>query len=295
VIISKTELAALLQAKHATPHSVLGMHPLTRNRSHGVVVRAFLSGATACEVVELDAKTAKPHAMKQVAPEGLFELFIAKRPEVFRYQLRATYANGESRQFFDPYSFLPTFGDQDLYLFNEGNEHRIYEKLGAHLRVLGGVSGVSFAVWAPSAARVSVVGNFNRWDGRYHPMRSLGASGVWELFVPGLGEGELYKFEIRDQRGGVRLKTDPYGTYFEPPPNNAAIVCDPKKFRGPTRRGWIDVAPMRANSTGRCRSTKCISARGNGSPRMPTVRSPIANSVRNSPTTRWRWASPTSK
>ena len=168
------------------------MHPLTRNRSQGVVVRAFLSGVAACEVVELDAQPPLAHPMKSVAAEGVFEVFIAKRPTVFRYQLRATYANGEIWQFFDPYCFLPTLGDQDLFLFNEGNEHRIYDKLGSHLRTLGGVTGVSFAVWAPSASRVSVVGNFNRWDGRFHPMRALGASGVWELFVPGLGEGELY-------------------------------------------------------------------------------------------------------
>ncbi len=247
MIISKLDLAALLLAKHASPHSVLGMHPLQRNRSQGVVVRAFLSGAQTCEVVELGTSTPKAHALKQVAPEGVFEAFIAKKPAVFRYQLRATYANGETRQFYDPYSFLPTLGDQDLYLFNEGNEHRIYEKLGAHVRTLDGVPGVAFAVWAPSAARVSVVGNFNHWDGRYHPLRTLGASGVWELFVPGLGEGELYKFEIRNQTGGVLLKTDPYGTYFEPPPNNAAIVCDPRKFK------WTDGAWMerRQNNAGK--------------------------------------------
>ncbi len=239
MILPKTELAALLGAKHATPHSVLGMHPLTYKRSLGVVVRALLRGATACDVIELDAQPPKIHPMTGLAPEGAFEVFIAKRPAVFRYQLRATFANGESRQFFDPYCFLPTLGEQDLYLFNEGNEHRIYEKLGAHLRNLGGVAGVSFAVWAPGAARVSVVGNFNQWDGRYHPMRSLGASGVWELFVPGLGAGELYKFELRDQRGTVRLKTDPYGAYFEGPPNNAAIVFDPKKLQW-TDAVWLD-------------------------------------------------------
>ncbi|MBL9186092.1 MAG: 1,4-alpha-glucan branching protein GlgB [Opitutaceae bacterium] len=214
------------------------MHPATQRRSKGVVARAMIHGATACEVVEIDARPPKAYPMTLLAPEGVFEVFIAKRPEVFRYQLRATYANGELRQFFDPYCFLPTLGAQDLYLFNEGNEHRIYEKLGAHLRDLGGVKGVSFAVWAPSATRVSVVGNFNHWDGRYHPMRSLGASGVWELFIPGLGAGELYKFEIRDQAGHVRLKTDPYGTYFEGPPGNAAIVCDPTTFQ------WSDAAWM---------------------------------------------------
>ena len=214
------------------------MHPLTHRSSKGVVARCLLRGATACEVLDLGVQPPVAHPMTLVAPAGLFEVFIAKRPGVFRYQLRASYAGGEVRQFFDPYCFLPTLGPQDLYLFNEGNEHRVYEKLGSHLRDLGGVSGVSFAVWAPSAARVSVVGNFNHWDGRFHPMRSLGDSGVWELFIPGLGEGELYKFEVCDQRGNLHLKTDPYGTYFEGPPNNAAIICDTRKFR------WTDDAWM---------------------------------------------------
>jgi 1,4-alpha-glucan branching enzyme len=243
VIISKTDLASLLNAKHATPHSVLGMHMHKRGRSEGVVARAFLSGAVACEVVELDAQPQKCFPMTRIAPDGVFEVFIAKHPQVFRYQLRAAYPSGELRQFFDPYCFLPTLGEQELYLFNEGNEHRIYDKLGSHVRDLGGVVGVSFAVWAPSAARVSVVGNFNRWDGRFHPMRSLGASGVWELFVPGLGEGEVYKFEIRDQRGAILLKTDPYGTYFEPPPNNAAIVSNTRKFK------WTDAAWLEQRQT----------------------------------------------
>ena len=239
MIISKSDLTALLQAKHASPHSVLGMHPVTHKRAPGLVARALISGAQSCEVVDLDGQPPKSYAMTRLAPEGLFEVFIPNRNDVFRYQLRAGYPNGEFRQFFDPYCFLPTLSEQDLYLFNEGNEHRIYHKLGSHLRDLGGVQGVSFAVWAPSAARVSVVGNFNRWDGRYHPMRSLGASGVWELFVPGVGEGELYKFEIRDQHGGIRLKTDPYGTYFEAPPGNAAIVYNTRKFQW-TDQEWLD-------------------------------------------------------
>jgi 1,4-alpha-glucan branching enzyme len=239
VIISKVDLAALLSATHSAPHAVLGMHPYLRGQSQGVVVRAMLREALTCAVVELGATPSKVHEMKRLAPEGLFEGFIAKRPGVFRYQLRATFPNGETRQFFDPYCFLPTLGEQDLYLFNEGNEHRIYEKLGANARELDGVKGVAFAVWAPAAARVSVVGNFNHWDGRYHPMRPLGASGVWELFVPGLGAGELYKFELRDQSGNVRVKTDPYGTYFEAPPGNAAIVCEVGHFTW-NDTGWME-------------------------------------------------------
>jgi len=212
------------------------MHPLTRSRSAGVVVRALVRDAQDCAVVEVASGQAWP--MTRLAPEGAFEVFIPKRPTVFRYQLRVTHPGGDLRQFFDPYSFLPTLGEQDLYLFNEGNEHRIYDKLGAHLRVIDGVPGVSFAVWAPAASQVSLAGNFNHWDTRYHPMRPLGASGVWELFVPGLGEGEVYKFAVRDQQGHVRLKSDPYGTYFEAPPNNASVVCDTKRFE------WSDHAWM---------------------------------------------------
>jgi len=234
VILSKPELKAFLEAKHATPHDRLGMHPHTHARSHGLVVRAFLREAERCAVVEIDSGEA--WAMTRLADEGFFEVFIPRKKSVFRYQLRAVFRNGETRQFYDPYAFLPTLGEQDLYLFNEGNEHRAYEKLGAHLRTVDGVIGVAFAVWAPNGARVSVVGNFNHWDGRYHPMRRLGSSGVWELFVPGLREGEMYKFEIFDQQGHLRLKTDPYGTYFEAPPNNASIVCDPRKFQ------WGDAA-----------------------------------------------------
>ena len=225
MIVQKPDLDAILKASHGSPHSVLGMHPCTQRRSKGVVVRAFLRDAASCEVV-LDGSGEAPVPMKQLAPEGFFEAFIARAEKVRPYSLRVGSFTGQVRTQRDPYSFLPTLGEQDLYLFNEGNEHRIYDKLGAHARTIGGVEGTAFAVWAPAASRVSVVGDFNGWDGRFHPMRGLGASGVWELFVPGVGQGSLYKFEIRGRDGSIRVKTDPYGTRFEPPPGNAAIVCD---------------------------------------------------------------------
>jgi 1,4-alpha-glucan branching enzyme len=228
VIIAPEQLESFLKAHQAQPHSLLGMHSAEREGTAGLVVRAFVRDAVDCAVVDL-AKN-RVHPLERLAPEGFFEGFLSRRKDHFRYQLRVTYPSGEIRQFYDPYRFLPTLGEQDLYLFNEGNEHRIYEKLGAHLREIDGVKGVSFAVWAPSAKRVSVVGNFNHWDGRYHPMRPLGASGVWELFIPGLGEGELYKFELYDSSGHLRVKTDPYGTYFEAPPGNAAIVYNPRNY-----------------------------------------------------------------
>lgn len=242
VIISQNDLKLFLDAKYGHPHAMLGMHPLTQGKTTGVVVRALIREAAKCEVVDLANGEAFP--MELLAPEGFVEGLIPKRREVFRYQLRATLHNGEIRQFYDPYSFLPTLGELDLHLFNEGNDHRIYEKLGAHPRVINEVPGVSFAVWAPNGARVSVVGNFNRWDGRYHPMRPMGASGIWELFIPGLKEGELYKYEIYDQQGNLRLKTDPYGTYFEAPPNNASVVYKVGNYK------WNDGAWMEARRAG---------------------------------------------
>lgn len=225
MIIPVNELNAFLGNRQANPHGWLGMHPLTHNQVAGVVVRAFVREAVKCAVVELDAPGTPAHEMELLAIEGFFELFIPGK-KVFRYQLRYETSWGDIHQVYNAYSFLPSLSAQDLYLFNEGNEHRVYDKLGAHLRRMGDVPGVSFAVWAPAASRVSLVGNFNGWDARYHPMRPLGNSGVWELFVPDLREGEIYKFAIWDQQGHMRMKTDPYGTYFEAPPNNAAIIKD---------------------------------------------------------------------
>jgi 1,4-alpha-glucan branching enzyme len=250
VILSAPELDSFLRAKNAAPHALLGMHHAQKGKVAGVVVRAFVREAAACAVVEQPGAKEKIHAMERLAPEGFFEVFLPRRKNLFRYELRVTDHAGTTRQFADPYSFLPTLGAQDLYLFNEGTERRIYDKLGAHPREVGGTRGVTFAVWAPSAARVSVVGNFNGWDGRFHPMRSLGASGVWELFVPGLGEGELYKFELLDQGGRIHVKTDPYGTRFEPPPGNAAIVCDPRKYQW-NDDAWLERRRAAAGQTDR--------------------------------------------
>lgn len=228
MIISPLELNALLHAKEANPHGVLGMHLCTYRKKHGVVVRAMLQNAESCKVVE--KASGKKWPMKRLHDAGVFEVFIGGHEEVFGYHFLVTGPLGDTRLVEDGYSFLPSIGEQDLYLFNEGTEQRIYEKLGSHIREFRGVAGVSFAVWAPNASQISVGGNFNQWDGRFHPMRSLGTSGVWELFVPGLGEGEIYKFLIRDQAGHVHEKTDPYGTYFEAPPNNASIVCETGDF-----------------------------------------------------------------
>jgi 1,4-alpha-glucan branching enzyme len=134
VTLSKTDVKAILNARHGSPHSVLGMHPCTYRRGAGLVVRAFLRDTAGCEVILTSDTPPSVHPMKSLAAEGLFEVFIARRAEVVAYELRATSADGRVRRMRDPYCFLPTLGDQDLYLFNEGNEHRIYDKLGVGAR-----------------------------------------------------------------------------------------------------------------------------------------------------------------
>jgi 1,4-alpha-glucan branching enzyme len=168
----------------------------------------------------------------------LFESSTNVANRVYAYDLVIKDRNGNVRRTRDAYSFLPTLGEADLFLFGKGDERKIYEKLGAHMRVLDGVAGVSFAVWAPNARRVSVVGDFNQWDGRRHAMRLLGASGVWEIFLPGVGEGAHYKFEIENIHGRITLKADPFGFFFEVAPKNAAIVWDVCKFKW-TDGNWL--------------------------------------------------------
>ncbi len=232
MILTPAELDSLVQVIHRSPHQLLGMHPL--GDGSGVVVRAFLPWATKVEALPSREPDQPKIALKRIHESGVFEGVNATAKRVFAYDLVITDAQGNEHRTRDAYSFLPTLGETDLYLFAQGNERRIYDKLGSHLRVIDGVAGTSFAVWAPNAQRVSVVGAFNGWDGRCHAMRLLGASGIWEIFLPGVQEGALYKYEIRNAQGHIVIKTDPYGAFFEPAPKNASIVWDNQKFK------WTD-------------------------------------------------------
>ncbi len=237
MILTPAELTSLVEAQSRAPHQLLGMHPL--GDGSGLIVRAFLENAAEVEVVPTHEKDKPRFKLSKLHEAGLFEGVTRQANRVYAYDLRITEYQGGFRQVRDPYSFLPTLGEMDLFLFGQGNERRIYDKLGAQLRVIDGVSGTSFAVWAPNAQRVSVVGDFNKWDGRYHPMRTLGASGVWEIFIPGVGEGALYQYEIRTEQGAVAVKTDPFGFFFEAPPKHAAIVWNNRKFRW-TDDAWLE-------------------------------------------------------
>ncbi|MDE3099217.1 MAG: 1,4-alpha-glucan branching protein GlgB [Verrucomicrobiota bacterium] len=237
MILTADELRSIIELKHQSPHSLLGMHPL--GDGAGLVVRALLPDAAKVEIQPVHQKDRPAFELSRVPNTDLFEGRTTAAGRVYAYDLVVTNHQGHVRRTRDPYSFLPTLGETDLFLFGKGDERKIYEKLGAQLRVVDGVHGASFAVWAPNAARVSVVGAFNNWDGRCHSMRLLGASGVWEIFIPGVAEGAHYKFEIRDRAGRVKLKTDPFGFFFEIPPKNAAIVWNTKKFNW-TDSDWME-------------------------------------------------------
>ncbi|NVL90891.1 MAG: 1,4-alpha-glucan branching protein GlgB [Desulfobacterales bacterium] len=205
------------------PHSILGAHPHTVKDKTGIVVRAFHPEAIKAEVI-IEGK--EPLLMGKCHPGGLFACFLVDQHMPFAYKVRFTFADGNDWESIAPYRFLPTLGDIDLYLVGEGAHHRLYERLGAHLHEIDGVQGVSFAVWAPNARRVSIIGDFNNWDGRLFPMRQMGASGIWEIFVPGLGAGTLYKYEIKTANGKIRIKTDPYAFAMELRPKTASVVWD---------------------------------------------------------------------
>ncbi len=221
------DIERLIRVEHPDPHSILGAHRYTIKDKAGIVVRAFHPEAIKAEVL---IQGSKPFLMEKCHTGGLFAAFIPEQRLPFRYRIRFTFVDGSDWESHAPYRFLPTLGDMDLYLAGEGTHHRLYERLGAHLREMDGVSGVSFAVWAPNAKRISVVGDFNNWDGRLFPMRQMGASGIWELFVPGLKAGTLYKYEIKTPKGDLRIKTDPYAFAMELRPGSASIVWDVDRY-----------------------------------------------------------------
>jgi 1,4-alpha-glucan branching enzyme len=204
------------------PFSFLGMH----RTPGGICVRAMLPGAEEMAVVE--AATGRVVAKGlQTHRDGFFVATIADRTEPFRYRLRVS-RGGVEHEFDDIYNFPRVLGELDIYLLAEGNHLASYRKLGAHPLVHEGIEGVAFAVWAPNARRVSVVGDFNSWDGRRMPMRNV--SGFWELFVPGLRPGHLYKYEILGADGQLLpLKADPYAERSEKPPNTASVIADPSR------------------------------------------------------------------
>lgn len=226
--ISLQEMYHIVYQEHRDPFQVLGMHKISWQGKAAIVVRCFLPKAREASILAAD--NGKLYAMQRFHPDGFYEVICEERTEMFPYQIRLIDHQGRQDTFYDSYAFLPGLGDLDLYFLREGSHYKSFEKLGAHMVINNGVTGVLFAVWAPNARSVSVIGSFNDWDRRFHMMRMLGDSGVWELFIPGLAQGVGYKYQIRTLDNYLLDKADPYGFYSELSPHTASIVYDIDKY-----------------------------------------------------------------
>jgi 1,4-alpha-glucan branching enzyme len=234
------ELIRIIEATHHDPFSVLGRHLLgsKSDAAADTLIRVYLPGARTAALVH----QGQEFSLKRIEGSDFFEWKGIGKYIKDHYQIHWFDRHNQEHLDFDPYIFAPFLGDLDVHLFNEGQHWNIYQLLGAHEREINGIKGVTFATWAPNAERISIVGDFNEWDGRRHPMRVRGASGLWELFIPGLSAGSLYKFEIRNrQTGDIFLKADPYGQAFEMRPQTSAIVVS-------SNYEWQDSAWLQARA-----------------------------------------------
>lgn len=223
----------IVEVKCNNPHAVLGLHKDNGNQ----VIRVYRPEAVKVRI--LDEKGNNEYIMEQMTPEGMFGAYLEDRKyDEHKYLIETSYADGTVLTTEDAFSFDRVISDMDLHLYAESNHYEIYKKLGAHVMTIDGVEGTLFAVWAPHARRVSVVGDFNCWDGRQHQMRILGSSGVYEIFIPRVGEGTIYKYQIMTRNGEILYKSDPYGNCSELRPSNASVVANLDKHT------WNDGAWM---------------------------------------------------
>ncbi len=222
--LSEHIINAIVHSYHGNPFSILGPH----SHENGTIVRAMLPFAATTSLIMSDDTI----DMTKVHPDGLFEIFLANTHPPFDYHLQTVTFSGDTLLQEDPYRFPSTLSEYDEHLLAEGTHLHVYDYLGAHIMEIDGRSGVRFAVWAPSALRVSVVGDFNQWDGRCHPMRFHHNSGIWELFIPNLDQNTIYKYEIKSRdHGYIVNKTDPVGFASELRPNTASVVWDINQYQ----------------------------------------------------------------
>lgn len=227
--LNRVQYQELVDGVNNSPHKILGIHDMENGK--GIIV--YRPQAWSVEVI--NEETGFHEELERLDDNGLFGSYF-EGLEIQTYMLAIRYGENDVVYTADPYAFEPYISDLDRYLFAEGNHYEIYEKLGAHPMTYQGIEGTYFAVWAPDARSVSVVGNFNTWDSRLHPMRILGVSGIYELFIPGVNEGAIYKFFIRTRDGKELFKSDPYGNYAEVRPDNASRVADLRNYE------WKDLS-----------------------------------------------------
>ncbi|WP_438362341.1 1,4-alpha-glucan branching protein GlgB [Marinobacterium sedimentorum] len=234
--LDESKISAITSGKFTDIFSVLGLHDNVAGK--GLVLRAFLPGALDVSVV--DRKNGRVIAkMLQISEDGLFESVMPRRKNRFDYRLKARFADAEL-EVEDPYRFSSALSADDVYLFGEGTQERTYQWMGARQRTIDGIDGVLFVLWAPSAQRVSVVGEFNHWDGRRHVMRKHPASGIWEIFVPAVANFAHYKYEIVDEQGNLLpLKSDPYARSMQHPPETASRVVYESSYTWADQQ-WLD-------------------------------------------------------
>jgi 1,4-alpha-glucan branching enzyme len=240
-------LDALVHGVNGDPFAVLGPHAATEQGRPAVVIRTCQPFAARVDVViKSEPSPPSSHRLPDVVamrrlPQGpIFEAVVEGVESFFDYRLRVTDESGRVTEHDDPYRYGRVLGDLDMHLLGEGTHYRAFEKLGSHVMTLGTTTGVHFAVWAPNAERVSVVGDFNWWNGLMHPMRALVPNGLWEIFIPELGSGERYKYEIRPRRSPVViLKADPYARQFETPPKTASLTPAVDHYEW-SDRDWLD-------------------------------------------------------
>jgi 1,4-alpha-glucan branching enzyme len=220
--LSRQDAEALAHARHGDPFSVLGVH----ETEVGLVLRVYVPGALGVDVLEREDNTLRC----SLSPIQIPGLFAAPLPHAAPYRLRIRWPSAVEQETEDPYAFDLLLGELDLYLIGEGTHRDLGHCLGAQPMIVEGVAGVRFAVWAPNARRVSIVGDFNAWDGRRHPMRRRHPAGVWELFMPRLGPGERYKYELVDVHGSTITKADPVALATEAPPSTSSVIADVSPF-----------------------------------------------------------------